>query len=449
MTILTSLQNWLGRAAQKTLQREKPFIVAITGSVGKSSARQAIAAVLLADDPAMGVRVSAKNYNNELGIPLTVFNKPAPGRSLMSWLDLLWSAFVISIGLKSTGVRTFVLEMGADKAGDIAYLVKLAPPDVSVVTGVTPGYGDLTPVHTSRYNSIQAVVEEKSTLVKSVKEGGAVVLNADDARVFSMRHLTAAHVVTFGETDAADIRLLEARIVTEPSPYGQVPTGLEVRFERVHRRDHLYLPGVFGRSMAYAVAASLGVAEAMDVGQEASVRIHEHFHPLPGRTRIIPGIKFTTLFDDSYNSSPVAVLSAVQDLASLTLDPHQRKVVCLGEMRELGETAAAMHRLVGAEVAKLHIDLFVPCGTFAHAMAEGALANGMSPDQVKTFEDTPEAGRFLQNWIKPGDVILAKASQGAIDTKGVRMERVIKELMAEPERAAELIPRQEKAWERV
>ena len=449
MLLMSSLVQWLGRASTKTLLREKPFIIGITGSVGKSSTCEAIAAILLANDPTQHVRSASKNYNNELGIPLTVFDQPAPGRSIVSWFKLLWTAFITSQGLRSTGIRTFIFEMGADKPGDIAYLTQIAPPSMAVVTGITPWYGSLTPVHASQYASIEDVAKEKSMLVQAVQTGGTVILNADDVRVFAMRHMTPAHIMTFGETDAASVRLVQTHIVTEAGPHGQIPTGLEVKLERAHRHDTIFIPRVFGRSIAYALAAAMTVAESLDLSQDASIRLQDHFHPLPGRTRIIPGIKYTTLFDDTYNSSPVAVLSALQDLVVVPRDPHQRRVACIGEMRELGETSFAMHRLIGAEVAKLGIDLFVPCGKLAHAMMEGALANGMTQDRVTIFEDTPEAGRFIQQWIKPGDIILAKSSQGAIDTKGVRMERIIKELMAEPERAADLLVRQETAWKRI
>lgn len=446
--MLKLLERFLAHCATAAIRRERPTVVAITGSVGKSTTKQMVQALLQMGDPSVPVRVTKKNYNNELGIPLTVFDEPAPGRSLYAWGRLLWKALAMGYGLRATGTKTFVLEMGADHPGDLTHLCSIAPPTVSVITAVTPEGSTVAPVHVAFYPSIEAVAEEKATLVKRLPTTGTAVLNADDPRVLDLRHMTEAYVILFGETDAADIRIVSTKILCREADGLVEPFGLEVALESFNRQALVVIPGVFGRPVAFALAAALGVADGLDVHIDSVQDALNTFVPLPGRTRILPGIKRTTLFDDSYNASPASVLSALRDLASLDLRAGQRRVACLGEMRELGSQTEPMHRLVGAEAAKLHLDLLVVCGPFAQTMKEGALANGMSEDQIQVFEDTPEAGMFLQDWIKPGDVILAKASQGTHRSKGVRMERVIKELMAEPQLAESLLCRQEAAWGR-
>ncbi len=448
MSLLPLLQRYLGSCAAKTLRRERPLIIAITGSVGKSSAKQAIAALLAAKEKLGEARVTKKNYNNELGIPLTVFDKPAPGRSIGAWFALVWNAWFFARGMRKTGVKTFVFEMGADKPGDLAYLASIAPPNISVITGIAPSAHQVVPVHAANYPTIDAVADEKATLIKTVTKGGTIILNADDKRVFAMRHLTSERVLTYGEADGTDVQLIGTRVMMREGSYGQIPVGLEVQV-RVKNSNHtIVLSGVYGKPMAYAVCVAVAVGEAMGLDAEAITNLSTHFRPLNGRTRIIRGIKYTTLLDDTYNASPAAVLSSLQDLASLTLRSSQRRVACLGEMRELGEQSEAMHRLVGAEAAKLKLDLLLAVGPFANAMAEGAKANGMTDAQIRIVEDTPEAGLFIQKWMKPGDIILAKASEGTVTSKGVRMERVIKELMEEPQRAGELLVRQEERWKR-
>ncbi len=448
MSLLASLQTWLGDAAGRVLKREDAFVIAVTGSVGKSTTKQAIGAVLQSDVRENGIRVPKNSFNNELGVPLTVFGHPAPGRSVFAWGSLLMDAFRMRSGWIHSGVRTFVFEMGADKPGDLARLTKIAQPDIAVVTALTNDDDSLMPVHVANYPSMDALVEEKAHLVRALKPGGVAILNADDKKVFGMRHLTHERSMTFGEADGTDVRIVSSKIVTEPSPSGNVPIGLEVQLENYQHQYHAMIPGVFGRSAAYAYAAAVVVAEAMDISAEQIADFDKHFVPVNGRTRILPGIKRTTLFDDSYNASPASVIQALKDLGSVEVVPGQRKIACIGEMRELGPKSEEMHRRVGVEAAKAGIDVLVCCGIFGRVMADGAMANGMKPEQVHQIDDTPEAGLFIQEILKPGDIVLAKASQGTLDTKGVRMERVIKELMAEPTRAGELLVRQETAWQR-
>ncbi|MFA6428910.1 MAG: UDP-N-acetylmuramoyl-tripeptide--D-alanyl-D-alanine ligase [Patescibacteria group bacterium] len=454
MSLQTRFQSFLGRSAQKTLAREKPLIIAVTGCVGKSTTKELLAAVLHAEDPLAKVRASKKNYNNELGLPLTVFNAEAPGRSPFAWMSLLWRAWTTSMGIRKTGVQTFIFEMGADKPGDLAYLTSIAEPDISIVTAVTPEDTSWAPVHAANYPSIEALAQEKETLVRATKADGMAILNADDRRVFAMRSAAQCRVATFGQfNEGADVRILSTRMVMAEGKRGNEPKGLEVTLEYFHHRITLLFKGVFGTPVAYSAAAAVAVAVTLDAGEDAIASMPAHFLPLQGRTRILPGIKYTTLLDDTYNASPVAVLSSIRDLASMPLQEHQRRIVCLGEMRELGEQAEMLHERVGAEAAKQGIDLLVACGIFAHAIAEGARANGMSEDQIKIFEDTPEAGVFIQDWMKPGDIVLAKASQGPEPGRpgwnqvtGVRMERVIKELMADPGHAEQVLCRQSEEW---
>jgi UDP-N-acetylmuramoyl-tripeptide--D-alanyl-D-alanine ligase len=446
--LMSGFERWLGQVAKKILKREGAFVVAVTGSMGKSTTKQAIGAVLQSDVWGNRVRVPKASFNNALGLPLTVLNHPAPGRNPFAWVSLMMDAFRYRLGWKRTGMRTFVLEMGADRPGDIAYLTSIAPPDISVVTAITSDDPTLVPVHAANYPSIDDLVKEKSKLITNLKPGGLAVLNADDKRVFAMRHLTAEKSMTFGEADGTDARIVSAKITTVMTPYGNAPVGLEIKLEMYQRAYHVTLPGVFGRSAAYAFAAAVCVGEAMDIAPEQIADFPKHFKPVNGRTRILPGIKHTYLFDDTYNASPSAVIQALRDLASVETAPGQRKIACLGEMRELGEKSKEMHYRVGAEAAKLGIDVLVCCGIFGRAMLQGALDGGLTEDRAFFIEDTPEAGLYIQDILQPGDIVLAKASQGTLETKGVRMERVIKELMAEPARAEELLVRQAAAWTR-
>lgn len=446
-TLLDFLTRWVGTMAKKTIAREQPLVIAITGSVGKSSTKQLIGAMLRASQDKT-VRVTQKNYNNQLGVPCTVFDCAAPGRSPSLWLSLVWRAFLYGYGFSRTGVRTFVLEMGADHPGDLAYLTDIAPPSLSVVTAVTPESSDWAPVHAAHYPSTAAVAHEKATLVRRVSKTGIIILNSDDPFVIPMRHETEAHLLTFGTTEAADVHILATHVRLEKTPTGDLPTGLEVRLSIGHKIHTAFLPGVYGRSLAFSLAAAACVGLALDLtAEEIMTACMEEYRPLPGRVRLIPGIKGTMLLDDSYNASPASVLSSIRDLSLMPIDQaRQRKIVCLGEMRELGPDAESIHERIGIEAAHFGFDLLAVTGMYAEAYARGAKLAGMPEERIQVFEDTPELGLWVQKNLHPGDLVLAKASEGTITTKGVRMERVIKELMAEPVRAGELLCRQGGAW---
>lgn len=440
-------ETLLATGAAAAIRQAKPTVIGITGSVGKTTTRQMVAAALHDPEGKLRVVVSKKNFNNELGLPLTVFGEQDyPGKNVISWARVLGKALFAQLGLWTLKADILVLEMGADKPGDLAHLTKIAPPDISIVTGVAPIDGDLAPVHVQYYPSADAVAEEKSTLVKALKPGGIAVLNADDNRVYAMRHLSAVHTLGFGENEGADIRLISTKIVSKDAEYGLEPQGVEVVIECYQKPVRLFFEGVFGTSVAYAACAAAAVVVALDLPEEQLQHITRYFEAMPGRTRILPGIKHTTLLDDSYNAAPSSTISALRDLASINVNAGQKKIACLGENRELGDRAEEMHRRIGREAALANVDVLVVCGIFAHAMKDGALAGGLPAERIQLIEDTPAAGLYIQSIIKPGDIVLAKASQGALATKGVRMERVIKELMAEPLRAKELLVRQEGKW---
>ena len=162
-----------------------------------------------------------------------------------------------------------------------------------------------------------------------------------------------------------------------------------------------------------------------------------NFTPPPGRMRVIPGLKSTTIIDDTYNSSPIAVASALETLREIK--GTKRKIAVLGDMLELGKYSSDEHEKVGALAAQ-SADILITLGIRSRKTAEAALAHGMNDKVVYQYDDIGRAGRELQNLLKLGDVVLIKASQG------LRAERIIEEIMAEPEHASELLVRQSAAW---
>ncbi len=425
------LERYLGWCARRAVLREKPHVKAVVGSVGKTSTKEALGIVLGAHVPGSGVRVSAKNYNNELGVPLTILDRMAPGRSLFAWIELLVHGALVGFGLQKIGASTLVLEMGTDHPGDLKQLMKIVKPDLVVVTAIGAE-------HTEFFGSIDGVALEELSALEVLDADGMAILNADDPRVMLGKEQTKATVVTFGESQTADVRLVEAKIVVDE--INPEDSGLDVHIVSLGHAARFRLHGVFGKPQAFAVTAALASTVALDIDFHEAIERLQDFQGAPGRTRLIEGIKHTMLLDDSYNSSPLAALSAVQDLVAYPLPAGGRRIAAIGDMLELGVLADESHRALGEVIARAGIDMLVACGTLAHVAADAATQAGMPEDRVFTFAKSPEAGLFIQDRLKPGDAVLIKGSQGA------RMEKITRELMAEPLRAPELLVRQSADW---
>lgn len=426
------LERFLGACVHAALAREKPLVIGVAGSVGKSSTKEAIGVALGSYESGSRVASSAKNYNNELGIPLTIFGCASPGRSFIAWMFLLAKAACTSCGILKLRAHTFVLEMATDRPGDLKYLVSIAPPNVGVLTAIGPE-------HTEYFGTLEAVAGEEGTIVRALGDGSVVVSNADDPVVRTIVEDVPTKRVSFGVSEDATARILSCQMLIEDA--SPSASGLDVTLSLLGFTWTLRLAGTVGRPQAYAVAAALATVSAIDGDERLAIsRIQKQFHGMPGRMRLLEGIKQTWLIDDSYNSSPLAAFSAICDLATFPIAARCRRIAALGDMLELGSLAESSHADVGRMVAEQGIDMLVACGTLAHVVADAARNAGMSEDRIATFATSVEAGRFLQDMLKQGDVVLIKGSQGA------RMERITQELLAHPESATDLLVRQSKEW---
>lgn len=430
MTLQQMFERFLGRCVREAFLRERPFVIGVAGSVGKSSTKTAIGIALGAEEEGSGVVATQKNYNNDLGVPLTVFGCEAPGRSPVAWLLLLGKALFTRWGVLPLRAKTFVLELGTDRPGDLSYLTSIVHPNIGVLTAIGPE-------HTEFFGSVEGVAGEEIAILRSLGPDGVAVLNADDEIVKTISASLPVKKFTFGTEENATARIVEHHLVID----GSASSGIEIRLCMLGFTWTIRLVGTVGRPQAYAVAAALAVVSAMDGDEDAALeRLEKRFYGMPGRMRLVEGIKRAWLIDDSYNSSPLAALSAVNDLASFPVREGAKRIAALGDMLELGSLAEASHAETGRVVAERGIDMLVACGTLAHVVSHAAVSAGMAEEDVFTFPDSREAGLFIQNRLREGDVVLIKGSQGA------RMERITKELMAHPNKATELLVRQTKEW---
>ncbi len=427
------LAHLLKRLAQRTIAAYQPRVIGITGSVGKTSTKQATGAAL---GEHLAVRVAAGNYNNELGLPLAILGETARGRSPFGWMGVVWRGTCLARGRRADYPRVLVLEYGADRKGDIGHLTSIVRPHVAVVTAVSPA-------HTEFFGTLEDVAQEKAGLIRALAQDGVAVLNADDDRVMAMRHITPGAVVTFGLHAGSDIYIDNVRMDFHTHTE-QVVTEIFVTLRAVlHAGDavaDITLHNVVGDAHLYSIVGGVAAALQTGISLEEAAKNISRYEPMPGRMKLLSGIKRTLLLDDSYNASPASVHAALDVVSSMALAGEAKRIVALGSMRELGRYAQVEHENVGRHVASSPVDLLVTVGEEARDIARGALQSGFPQSSVFTYAKSEEAGRFIQSRMGQGDVVLIKGSQAA------RMEKITKEIMADPLKAPSLLVRQTSAW---
>jgi UDP-N-acetylmuramoyl-tripeptide--D-alanyl-D-alanine ligase len=426
------LEKILKYFAAIALRRFRPRVVGVTGSVGKTSTKEAIFAVLSSK---FRVRKNEKNYNNEIGLPLTVFGLESGGKSALKWFFTLVSAFFISFfGSKKKYPEILVLEMGADRPGDIKYLVDFLRPEVGVVTAVGIS-------HLEYFKDKKHIAREKSALVRYLNKEGLAVLNFDDENVRAMADAVKTKKMFYGFSDGADVQASDIFFGYEKAEDfngGSLDKirGVSFKLSFDGATVPVRLLRSVGRPQIYSVlaAAAAGIHFGMNLLEIAEAV--KNFQAPIGRLNIIDGIKNTIIIEDSYNAAPQSVLAALEVLEKIKA---RRKLVALGNMLELGSETEAGHREVGRKVAQICQILFA-VGDKAKFIADEAEKAGLDKKQIFCYTDSIEAKIPIQNMLQEGDVILIKGSQGA------RMEFISEEIMRHPEQAEKLLPRQTAEW---
>jgi len=422
------LQFKLRFFARYIIKKYQPLIIGITGSVGKTSTKEAIALVL---EKRFKTRTSFKNYNNEIGLPLTIIGRQSPGRSLVGWLSLFLRAFRLACFKDKNYPQVLVLEMGIDRPGDMEYLTSIAKPHIGVVTGVSYS-------HLEYFGSVINIQKEKQVLVEKLDIAGTAILNFDNEYSRGMGSISRAKVITYGLSAGADLQAQDISYNFTKGGYDL--SGINFKFSYQGAIVPVFVKNAMSESTVYSAlaAASVGLCLGLNLIDIAET-LRNYVLP-KGRMNILAGIKHSFIIDDTYNSSPEAAVLAVKTLADIKIDKESDKYAVLGDMLEIGAYTEEGHKLVGRQVAISGIKYLIAVGERARDYIRGAKEADMEDDFLFYFDKKEGAGKFLQNRIKAGDVLLIKGSQGA------RMEKIVKELMAEPEKANELIVRQGREW---
>jgi len=412
--------------ARAILKKYNPKIIAVTGSVGKTSTKDAIYSVI---SKSFYVRKSDKSFNSDIGVPLTILGCNNAWSNPLKWLQNIWQGLSYIIYNKRYP-EWLVLEVGADRPGDIKKIATWLKPDVVVVTKFSK-----VPVHIEYFKSKEEVVAEKGNLVDALKHDGILVLNSDDTDVFAFKNKTKNRIITYGMMGDAAVRATNYSIYYKEGT--QEPFGVYFKVEYAGNTLPVKIIGTLGTNNIYSSLAALAVGAGLGLNLvESTENLSKHVSP-KGRMNLIKGLKKSTIIDDTYNSSPVALASALDTLRGLKT--KNRKIAVLGDMLELGKHTVEAHKEAGV-LASTACNLLVTVGLRSRGMAEGAIDAGLDEDSVLQFDNSLEAGKYIRDILKEGDVILVKGSQST------RMEKVVKEIMDQPNLASELLVRQEEEW---
>jgi UDP-N-acetylmuramoyl-tripeptide--D-alanyl-D-alanine ligase len=417
--------------AKAVLRKYKPRVVAITGSVGKTSTKDAVYAVL---SKKYHVRKSEKSFNSEVGVPLTILGLGNAWGNPLHWLQNIIDGFSLIVTTRPYP-EWLVLEVGADRPGDIRSLASWIKVDVAIITRLPE-----VPVHVEFFESVEAVIEEKASLMDAVRPGGSILLYADDERTRKLeQRLPApdARIVLFGFNDETDVWVHKFEVVRGEGGHNW-PIGMRATITVEDESAPVQIMGSLGTHAFLPAVAAAAAGHVLGVSLQDIVAGLEAYEPPPGRVRLLPGIKGTLVIDDTYNSSPAATEAALHALA---LTKPTRAIAALADMMELGRVSVEEHRKAGAMAAKV-CDKLIVVGVRARDIAMGALDNGMKDEDILQFEDASKAALEIQNMLQEGDAILVKGSQS------MRMERIVEEIMLEPERAGELLVRQDMEWKK-
>jgi UDP-N-acetylmuramoyl-tripeptide--D-alanyl-D-alanine ligase len=332
-------------------------VVAVTGSNGKTTTKEMIAAVL---SPSRRVHKNPGNYNNQIGVPLTI------------------------LGLDETA-EVLITELGSNHVGEIRELAAWARPDVAVITNVGRA-------HIGLFGSLENVVREKTDLLRVLPPSGRGVVNADSPAVLQTAREIEIDIVTYGIEAACDFRATDI----------DVGGGSGATFRVGDARVTLRAPGLHN---VYNALAAIAAGTLFDVAPREAARALEKVEPVRVDIHTQGGI---TLIDDTYNANPDSVRAVLGVLQSL---PAERRVFVMGEMLELGDFSTELHREVGAGLPSAGVDYFFGVGSAVWEAVHAARQAGMGEDQAAFFADREAACAFLNRFIKAGDAVLVKGSR--------------------------------------
>lgn len=410
----------------RVLKKHEPYIIAIIGSVGKTTARNALYTVL---SRKYSVRKSEQSLTTDVGVPLTLLGCRYSIHTVEGIVSNIYSAIHQTFFAKKYP-EYVILEIDGQTKGEIQRLVGWLPVDLLLVTAI----GEI-PAHVEHFDTPALLRAEYELIVGALKKTSKVVVYADDEYSKALGAASDHPVISYGSSHHADISAKEYEVLYE----GAVPAGISFAFERPSLDQSIVIKETLGIHAVNGVLAAQAVLQALGEHPFSMNHSFEKMPLSPGRMKIIPGIKGSVILDDSYNSSPVAVEELISVLKKVN---SKRKIVVLGDMLELGRFSAEVHREIGREIGREFTEntLLICVGVRSRFIKAGAIEAGMKEESIVLFDMPEKAGEYIESILAPGDLVAIKGSQG------MRMERCVEEIMAEPEKKEKLLVRQSEEW---
>lgn len=408
--------------AKAVLKRFKPKVIAVTGSVGKTSTKDATYTILT---PLVNVIKNEKSFNGDIGVPLSILELPNAWNNYFKWIEN--SVRGGARLLKKTYAPYIILEVGADKPKDISSIARWIKPHYAIFTRFPE-----VPVHVEFFDSKEQVIQEKKMLARYTRKNGVLILNHDDPHVLAMQDEFPQNVRTYGEDMHAFVRLASFAVEKKDGVY----TGVGV-ISHKEQTYHFSLPKILAKTQVLSALPGIIIALEEGFSFEQACTAISLLKPTLGRLSVVSGINDSILIDDTYNSSPVAAMNSIDTLASLP--EAKRRIAVLGDMMELGVYAEEEHRKLGAYAAR-HVDMLLTVGSRSKFIHDEAIKNNAKNAR---FFDTPEkVGEYIREIAKPGDVFLFKASQS------IRLERALKMCLHNQDDAETYLVRQDSEWQK-
>jgi len=413
------------------LLRFKPKIIAVVGSVGKTSTKDAIYTAL---KDSLHIRKNQKSFGSEIGVPLTIlgFNNAWNNYFLWGWYMIRGIFVVFSFSYP----KWLVIEAGIDRPGDMDVLGKILRPDIVVLTR----FPDV-PAHVEFFSSPEEVNNEDKKILNYIKYNGSIIFNADDSfitKVAKDKSLEVLKIIGYGNSNESVVKFSNEQILYTSSDNNSLPSGMSFKINYENNSIPLSIDGALGVQHIYPISAAIATGLSLGIPILNMVNSLKNHKAPRGRMNIIKGIKESVIIDDTYNSSPEAMNKAIYTLDSLNI--KGKKIAVVGDMLEIGKFTSIEHKKIGQIIAKSSIDYLFTVGARSADTGVGAEEAGMSEENIFKFNNHKDASDKIKEKITTGSVVLVKGSQGS------RMEKVVKNIMNNPEDSELILVRQDKEW---